>query len=386
MRQQHYKFAHSVLPNLVLSLPSAFWDQFEQLGGLAIRRPWEETAVGLGPADRVEGTPHLQLVQLAGGARAYLITMPPPEDAAECHFIALVRLGNEEPRYFVCERGVDQGAGPRAYWAEWKEPPGGGGALMRVRGADLPAITPEAFLAAAVEEIRGSAGSGAPAPGPMGGPGAMGPFGAPMGAPAPGQWGPGPMGAPGPGQWGPGGPPMGPIPGPAKKKSKVPLFLGCGCLGLFLFVLTVGGTLLYFEEGKGLHVPDTEVATVPVTPGSPYSIDFVWDGTGYAFNNVWLVIEDGQKSGGRFEVKTTMTCSRGGREEAKTISVPSWDAKDVEDKGSSFSAWLYLGDEYERSSSRKITCSGTVTPTVGTWTRAHIAVTQRQRPADFFAF
>ncbi len=179
---------------------------------------------------------------------------------------------------------------------------------------------------------------------------------------------------------------MGPPPGPPKKKSRVLMFVGCGCLSLFLFVLAVGGTLLYFEEGKGLHVPDTEVASVPVQPGSPYSVSFTWDGTGYAFNNVWLVIEDGQKSGGQFEVATTMECDRGGHEETKTIKVPSYDVKQVEDKGSSFSAWIYLGDEYERGSSRKITCSGRVTPTQGTWTKAHIAVTQRQRPADFFAF
>lgn len=193
---------------------------------------------------------------------------------------------------------------------------------------------------------------------------------------APGGWGPGM----------PGGIQMGPLPGPPKKKSRVALFVGCGCLGLFLFVLSVGGFLLYFEEGKGIHVPDTEVVSTPVVPGVPYSVDFTWDGTSWAFNNVWLVIEEGQKSGGEFEVETTMQCDRSSHEEKKIVKVPSYDVKQLEDKGSSFSAWIYLGDEYERASSRKITCSGTVTPKKGSWTKAHIAVTQRQRPSDFFAF
>lgn len=176
------------------------------------------------------------------------------------------------------------------------------------------------------------------------------------------------------------------MPAAPKKKSRVLLFVGGGCLTLFLLVVSFAGCMLYYEEGKGIHVPDSEVATTPVSPGSPYAVQFVWDGTSWAFNNVWLVIDEGQKSGGSFEVEVTMKCDRGGREEKKTVKVPSYDVKQLDDKGTSFSAWIYLGDEYERASSRPITCIGTVNPTKGTWTKAHIAVTQRQRPSDFFAF
>ncbi len=223
-----------------------------------------------------------------------------------------------------------------------------------------------------------------PPPGPPGNPAPFGPM--PPGASGPFGPGPGHFGPPGaqPG-WGPGGIQRGQPTGP-QKKSRLGLFIGCGCLGLFLFVLSVGGFLLYFEEGKGIHVPDSEVSSVPVLPGEPFTIDFVWDGTSWAFNNVWLVIEDGEKSGGAFEIESRVTCDRTNREAEEKIKVPSAEVMRLEDRGSSFSAWIYLTDEYERSSPRKVTCTGTVTPTKGTWTKAHIAVTQRQRPSDFFAF
>ncbi|MEZ4311100.1 MAG: hypothetical protein R3F14_23915 [Polyangiaceae bacterium] len=339
-RQQHYRFAHTILAGRFLRDPAGFWQNLETLGGVALREPWEEAGKELDQANLVTtGAPSLQNMSPAPDVQAFVISMPPPERPTECHFIALVRVGQGPARYFVAENGIDDGAGPRAYWAEWKSAPGGGG-VMRVRGADLPAIAPQALLDAAVQEIRSAPPEGPAASpfGPQAGPGPFGPqagagpfgpqagpgaFGAPGGQGAfgaPGAGGPfGPPGAPGPGGMG-----MRPLPGQPAKKSRLPMILGCGCLGIFLFVLTVGGTLLYYEEGKGLHVPDTEVASMPVAAGSPYSVDFVWDGTGYAFNNVWLVVDEGQKAGGQFEVDATFRCNRGGREEKKTIKLTSY--------------------------------------------------------------
>jgi len=53
--------------------------------------------------------------------------------------------------------------------------------------------------------------------------------------------------------------------------------------------------------------------------------------------------------------------------------------------GDAFSAFIYLDDEYSRSSSVAIECSGTIEPVSGRWTKARVVVTQRQRPSDFFA-
>jgi hypothetical protein len=257
----------------------------------------------------------------APGADAIIITLPPPVAPAECYFIAVVRVGGNVPRYFVAERGVDaENGAQRAYWAEWKQGPSG---VMRIRGADLPAITPEALVSAAVAES-----SGAPQNAPWQGPSGAAPW--PTNTTA-----------------------------TQKKKSRAPLFIGCGCFSLFLFVASVGGFILYQEELRGLHVPDTEAASVLVEPDKPFKIQFTWDGTGYAFNNIWLVVDEGQTSDGSFTVDGTLSCSRGSRSKDIDAELPGYAAHDVVQKGGdAFSGWLYLGDEYERASSRPIECSG----------------------------
>lgn len=350
MRQQHYRFAHQVLMNAVLRDPFAWFSAVPIRGQAMVRDAWAAAGEGLGPQDCADGsTLAIAPISPSPGIDAAVITLPAPLAPTECYFIAVVRVGGNAPRYFVAERGVDgEGGVQRAYWAEWKQAPGGG--IMRIRGADLPAITPDAFVGAAIAESSG----------------------APQNAP----W----QGQPGAPQW------QGNAAQAPKKKSRAALYAGCGCLSLFLFVASVGGFLLYEEEFRGLHVPDTEVVSVPVEPDKPFAIRFTWDGTGYAFNNIWLVVDDGQMSGGSFQVKGSLRCSRGSRAQDIDAKVPGYAAHDIVKKGGdAFSGWVYLGDEYERSSSRPIECTGVVKPITGTWTKAHIAVTQRQRPADFFA-
>ncbi|MDI1449079.1 hypothetical protein [Polyangium sp. 6x1] len=344
MRQQHYRFAHQVLMSAVLRDPSGWWAAAAAQGNAMLQQAWAAAGEGLGPEDRADGTAlTLAPVYPAPGVEALLITLPPPQAPTECHYIALVRAAGQPPRYFVAERGIEgEGGAQRAYWAEWRFSPGGG--IMRMRGADLPAISPEAFVAAAVA----SCGAAPPAP----------------------------QAAP----W------QGSRPNTPAKVNRVGLFLGAGCFTLFLFVASIGGYLLYQEEGRGLHVPDTEVASVAIEPDKPFQIQFKWDGTGYAFNNVWLVVDEGTTSGANFKVGGNVSCSRGSRAEKVDASLTRYGAHNVERKsGAGFSAWLYLMDEYEHSSSRPIECSGVIAPTEGTWTKARIVVTQRQRPSDWFA-
>ncbi|MRG93066.1 hypothetical protein [Polyangium spumosum] len=193
-------------------------------------------------------------------------------------------------------------------------------------------------------------------------------------------------------------PPAGPWPGPPgpqgpyrtaaprpNKINKVGLLLGGGCFTLFLLVAAVGGYLLYQEEGRDLHVPDDEVASTPVEPEKPFRIPFKWEGTGYAFNNIWLVVDEGTTSGGGFEVQGDVSCSRGSR--LRPVKTGLRRGAHVFDKkgGDGFSGWFYLTDTYERTSSRTIECSGTLKPSQGQWTKARLVVTQRQRPSDWFA-
>ncbi len=365
MRQQHYRFAHQVFMNAVLRDAAGFWAAAPTRGNFILQEAWAAAGDGLGVQDRVDGS-GLTISPIAApfGAEALLVTLPPPQANAECYFIAVVRMGGQPARYFVAEKGTSDGSNlPCATWAEWRMAMGG---VMRIRGQDLPTIQPEALVAAAVEECRGAS---------------VGP------GPADFQ---GPSGFQGSGGFQQGGIFQGPsifAGQPPKKKGRTGLFVGMGCLILFLFVVSFGGFLFYQEEGRGLHVPDTEVTSVPVEPGKPFVIQFQWNGTGWVFNNIWLVVDDGTKSGGRFQVGGTIECTDSNGKDDVKAELPGRNAYNVESKeGNAFSGWLYLKDEYEHSSSRTIECKGTLEPTVGAWTKARVVVTQRQRPSDWIAF
>jgi hypothetical protein len=172
---------------------------------------------------------------------------------------------------------------------------------------------------------------------------------------------------------------------PLRARRPALLLLGCGALiGLQLF--TSGCMLYYEEEGRGIHVPEPEVASVRALPDKPFAITYRWDGIGYAFNNVWLVVDEGATRGGTFEIRGTVQCSSG-TPRTITTGLSGPDVHEREDRaGGGFSAWIYLEDEYRRSSSTPITCSGVLHPQSGLWTSARIVVTQRQRPSDFLAF
>ena len=123
-----------------------------------------------------------------------------------------------------------------------------------------------------------------------------------------------------------------------------------------------------------------------VEPNKPFTVQFKWEGTGYAFNNIWLVVDAGTRSAGDFKVKSTVRCHEGGSPNEHTIGLSDGGVHDnVSAGGDGFSAWLFLADEYRSSASTLIECSGTIEPLAGTWSRARVVVTQRQRPSDFLA-
>lgn len=159
-----------------------------------------------------------------------------------------------------------------------------------------------------------------------------------------------------------------------------------GGLALIGLLLSGSGCFLYEEEGRGIHVPEPEVVMVPAFPDTPFSITYRWSGVGYAFNNLWLVVDEGVTSGGAFEIRGTVQCSSGTPRTIKT-GLAGGGVHEREDRaGGGFSAWIYLEDEYRRSSSEPVTCTGVLHPERGSWTSARIVVTQRQRPSDFLAF
>src|SRR5689334_20345981 len=96
-------------------------------------------------------------------------------------------------------------------------------------------------------------------------------------------------------------PPLAKRPRAAARRWGRALGRGAALLGL---VLAGNGCMIYYEEeGRGIHVPEPEAASVPVFADTPFAITFKWDGLNYAFNNLWLVVDDGATSGGAFEVR-----------------------------------------------------------------------------------
>lgn len=336
----------------VLRDPETWWATAQTRGLTMLRQAWVTAGQDLPVQDNAAAS-KLQIDHLTDvpGVEALVITLPPPEAPSECYFIALVRAPGQVPRYFVAERGVDAGGTvARAFWAEWRQAPNG--SVMRIRGEDLPQIDPRALVTAAAGECIDAAvptATSAPTTTPTTAPG----------------WTAAPTAAP-PKQRG------------LARRLAFPVIL--------LALLAGGGWIYYQEEVRGLHIPGPEVASVAVEPGAPFTVQFKWEGQGYAFNNVWLVVDAGTRSAGDFKVRSTLRCREGGSADQRTAGLSdSGVHNNVSTGGDGFSAWLYLGDEYRSSSSAIVECSGVIEPLAGTWSRARIVVTQRQRPSDFIA-
>lgn len=329
----------------VLRDPEAWWATARTRGLTMLQQAWVTAGQDLPVQDNAAASRlAIDLVTDVPGVEALVITLPPPEAPSECYFIALVRAPGQVPRYFLAERGVDAGGVvARAFWAEWRQAPNG--AVMRIHGEDLAQIHPHALVAAAAGECLAAVAAAAATP-------------TTTVAPTP-------------------------TPTPPQTRGLVRRLI----FPVVTLVLLAGGGFLYYqEEVRGLHVPGPEVVSVAVEPNKPFTVQFKWEGTGYAFNNLWLVVDAGTRSSGDFKVKSTVRCREGGAPDEHTIGLSDRGVHDnVSTGGDGFSAWLFLADEYRSSSSALIECSGTIEPLAGTWSRARVVVTQRQRPSDFIA-
>ncbi len=354
MRQQFYRFAHQRLAAEVHKDPQGWWRRLSSEGAAPLERVWNEAGQGLGAADKGNFAGfEVRPISSVPGVDAIAVMMPAPKAPAECHAVALARkAGSTGPiRYFVLEKGSDDdGGAPRAFWAEWRSAPGG--VTMRVRGQDVSPITVEAMLADIASELEIDV-SGGPDWSVLGG--------APPGPPPPRASG-----------------------GKGGKIFKV----GCAALTLMMVALCgFGGYLAWLEEGRSWNEPGDEVAATAVKPGKPFKFEFVWDGTNYAFNELWLVV-DGKEVDGKFLAAGKIGCARSGDPEERDFakSLTDYEAARLERDGERFSVWLKIGDEYDRASPQPFTCRGVVEAKEGKIKKARIIVTRRQRPSDFLAF
>jgi hypothetical protein len=344
VRQQYYRFAHQVVMHELLRDPESWWATAQTRGLAMLQQAWVTAGQDLPVQDMAAASQlRIDAVTDVPGVEALVISLPPPAAPSECYFIALVRAPGRPPRYFVAERGVDAGGSvARAFLAEWRQTPDGG--VMRIHGEDLPEISARALVSAAAQEcVEAHATVTAAAA-------------------------------------------LAPPPGPTRAPAATPRERGMLrrlALPVFLPVALVGGLVLYLEEGVPLHMPGPAVASVAVEPGKPFTIRFKWEGPGRAFNDVWLVVDEGIHSAGEFRVSSTLRCGEHGTPYRRTIGLADRGVHDVHVIGGTVSAWLYLGHKYSMRSIKTIECSGVVEPLAGTWRRARIVVTQHQRPSDF---
>lgn len=383
----------------VLSDPEGWLQRLRTEGGNALMAPWTEAGQGVGPSDMVDPM-GLDARPMEQGLDGMLVTLPAPMAPTECYFVALLRAP-DGVRYFLAEM-----TSSGVCWAEWKRAPGGG--VMRIRGEDLAAPTVEAFARAIAQEAGVTPGGVAPAPaaggafagvaeglsggastgGAFGSPPSGGAFGAvPTSAqPSGGAFGPTAGGAFGPAQSVPSGAAFGGA-APPKKKGMAGKAIGCGCLSIVALFVLIGGWLLYLEEGVDLSEPGDEVKTVAIQPNVPFTFTFTWDGTNYAFNEVWAVV-DGTKDGRDFRLRGTMGCERFGDPKLRDVSMDlsDYEVANKEDRGNKFSAWFRVHDEYATSSSTPFKCGGMLSADKGTIDKVKIVVTRRQRPSDWIAF
>lgn len=334
MRAQHYRFAHQVLTGEALDVRAALWQRLRTDPAGTLQGLWARAGEGLPEADRLEA-PALEAIPLPmnAGREALLVSLPPPQAATECHHVALVREGGSRLRYFCMEKGLDGPDGSeRTCWSEWRRAPDG--SLLRVRGADLASASASAFLQALEPELERPQ-EAAPAP-------------------------------------------------PAQASPAAPRrFLLA--LAILFALFAAGGAAFYLEEVRPRHVPRTPVAVVPVVPGQPFVVELSWSGVGYAFTDVWLVVEDAEPGPEDLRLSGTLDCGRP-QPTAFDLVPTSRGIHRLERGPHRVAFWAHLDDEYLRRGAAPVRCTGSLSVVSGRLLRARIAVTQVQRPSDFFAF
>ncbi len=153
-RPHHYLFAHRVLPGRLWQNPSWFLETLysEHTQGFLLTR-WGEAAMELDESEFLPPGDKLRcdFVDLAGGYRAAIISLPEPRFATEAHMVAVVSrpeqrrfLFKTKPvlRYFTLEYGLaDDGMTPRTVFGEWTQ-------NSHLNYGDGPAANPQAFLGA----------------------------------------------------------------------------------------------------------------------------------------------------------------------------------------------------------------------------------------------
>jgi hypothetical protein len=145
--QQHYAFAHRMLPSIFLNEPAKFIGTLEQAGNDFLYYLWESLGNRLEASDLVapEGL-DCQLNQLDNDTTIALITLPPPQQITEAYFVATVYRPPMK-RFITLEYGSHGDGRQRTVLCEWT-------ADIHSNMGDGPEPTLEAFFEAVVNLIK----------------------------------------------------------------------------------------------------------------------------------------------------------------------------------------------------------------------------------------
>ena len=106
-RQQHYAYAHQVLPMLFFKRPAEFYEAIQQDGERFLLATWNQVGDDVADPTPVDSR-QLNLQKREGdGREIFIVTFPTPQGVPEAYFAAMVYVKGVPSHYMTLERGVD---------------------------------------------------------------------------------------------------------------------------------------------------------------------------------------------------------------------------------------------------------------------------------------
>jgi len=164
-RSHHYVFAHIVLRQLFFKNPSAFVTALTSRGTDIVKRLWDDVGEKIAEDEGAEKKlPYWGLTcsthDLGSGTIAVVVSLPPPEEVPEAHFVGFVLrsprnklvglLGAGKPaaRYITLEYGLSiKDGAKRTVLCEWRGD-------NHLNMGDGPEATLSAFVQKIIEMTR----------------------------------------------------------------------------------------------------------------------------------------------------------------------------------------------------------------------------------------
>lgn len=160
-----------------------------------------------------------------------------------------------------------------------------------------------------------------------------------------------------------------------------------GCLVLLLgscCCLAAAGGYVAYLDNRSPYTPGDEISRTPFTAGTPFEVTAAFDGSGYAFVQLWAEVELAGAAP-EPEIFGEVTCERGATARPRYVI---WDQNarvfDLERTGDRVTAKILVDDEYMRGGERPQRCSVGLGVENATLVRGELVVRTYQRPSDRF--